>query len=96
MGASFLEDRGYDADWIREMILEQDCTPVVPPKSNRINEIPFSRCKYKRRNLVELCINKRRPFRHIATRYERKAIAYLAFAELAAVRLWLRFYELAA
>ncbi len=45
-GASLLADRGYDADWIREMIEKQDCTPVIPPKSNRINEIPFSRRKH--------------------------------------------------
>jgi transposase len=95
-GASLLADRGYDADWIREMIEDQDCTPVIPPKSNRIDEIPFSRRKYKKRNLVERCINKLKQFRHIATRYDRKASAYLAFAKLAAVRLWLRFYESAA
>ena len=94
-GASLLADRGYDADWIREMIEDQDCTPVIPPKSNRIDEIPFSRRKYKKRNLVERCINKLKQFRHIATRYDRKASAYLAFAKLAAVRLWLRFYEFA-
>jgi transposase len=64
-GASLLADRGYDADWIREMIEDQDCTPVIPPKSNRIDEIPFSRRKYKKRNLVERCINKLKQFRHI-------------------------------
>jgi transposase len=91
---SVLADRG--ADWIRELIEDQDCTPVIPPKSNRREEIPFSRRKYKKRNLVERCINKLKQFRHFATRYDRKASAYLAFAKLAAVRLWLRFYESAA
>jgi len=38
-------------------------------------------------------INKLKQFRHIATRYDRKASADLAFAKLATVRLWLRFYE---
>ena len=92
-GTSLLADRGYDADWIRELIEDQDCTPVIPPKSNRIDDIPFSRRKYKKRNLVERCINKLKQFRHIATRYDRHASAYMAFAKLAAVRLWLRFYE---
>lgn len=95
-GASLLADRGYDADWIREMIEERDCTSVIPPKSNRINEIPFSRRKYKKRNSVERCINKLKQFRHIATRCDRNASAYQAFSKLAAVRLWLRFYESAA
>ena len=92
-GTSLLADRGYDADWIRELIEDQDCTPVIPPKSNRIDDIPFSKRNYKKRNLVERFINKHKQFRHIATRYDRKASAYLAFAKLAAVRLWLRFYE---
>ena len=52
-GTSLLADRGYDANWIRELIEEQDCTPVIPPKSNRVDEIPFSRRKYRKRNLVD-------------------------------------------
>lgn len=78
------------------MIEEQDCTPVIPPKSNRTDDILFSKAKYKKRNRVERCINKLKQFRYIATRYDRNASAYLAFAKLAAVRLWLRFYESAA
>ena len=95
-GTSLLADRAYDADWIRDLIEDQDGTPVIPPKSNRVDDIPFSWRKYKQRNLIERCIGKLKQFRHIATRYDRYASAYLAFAKLAAVRLWLRFYESAA
>jgi transposase len=31
-GTSIVADKGYDADWIRDMIEDQDCTPVIPPK----------------------------------------------------------------
>ena len=86
-GTSLLADRGYDADWIRERIEDKHCTAVIPPKSNRISNIPFSKRKYKKRNLVERCINKLKQFRHIATRYDRHASAYMAFAKLTAVRL---------
>lgn len=92
-GTSLLADRGYDADWIRELIEDQGCIPVIPPRSNRSDQIPFSMRKYRQRNLVERCINKLKQFRHIATRYDRHPSAYLAFAKIAAVRLWLRFYE---
>jgi transposase len=95
-GADVIADRGYDADWIRELILQQGCTPVIPPKSNRVLELPFSKRKYRKRNLVERCINKLKQFRHIATRYDRYSSAFLAMAKLAAVRLWLRHYESAA
>jgi transposase len=32
-------------------------------------------------------------FRHIATRYDRNALNYLAMVKIAIVRLWRRFYE---
>ena len=44
-GTSSLADRGFDADWIRAMIEDQDCIPVTAPKSSRIEDIPFSRRK---------------------------------------------------
>ena len=75
------------------MIYEQNCTPVIPPKSNKCDFVYYSKRQYKKRNLVERCFNKLKQFRHVATRYDRHASAYLAFAKLAAVRLWLRFYE---
>jgi len=81
-GTSLLADRGYDANWIRDLIEDQECTPVIPPKSNRTETIAFNKRKYRKRNLVERCINKLKQFRHIATRYDRKASAYLAFAKL--------------
>ena len=72
-GADVITDRGYDADWIRELIADQGYKAQIPPKSNRRDHIPFSKRKYKSRNLVERCINKLKQFRHIATRYDRHA-----------------------
>ena len=34
-GAEVIADKGYDADWIRDLIEDQGCTPHIPPKSNR-------------------------------------------------------------
>jgi transposase len=92
-GADIIADKGYDADWIRDLIEDQGCTAQIPPKSNRYDGITYSKRKYRKRNLIERCFNKLKQFRHIATRYDRIAHNYLAFAKLAAVRLWLRFYE---
>jgi transposase len=93
-GTDVPADKRYDADWIRELIEDQGCTPVIPPKSNSTEDIPFSKHKYRKRNLVERCINKLKQFRHIPTRYDRKASAYLAFAKLATVRLCSGFMSL--
>jgi hypothetical protein len=34
-GANVIADKGYDADWIRDLIENQNCTPHIPPKLNR-------------------------------------------------------------
>jgi transposase len=95
-GADVIADKGYDADWIRDLIEDQECTPHIPPKSNRYDGITYSKTKYKKRNLIERCFNKLKQFRHIATRYDRNPLNYLAMIKIAVVRLWLRFYESAA
>ena len=95
-GATVLADRAYDADWVRDVIDVQDCTACIPPKSNRTDEITFSRRTYRKRNLIERFFNKIKQFRRIATRYDRLAESYLAMIKLAATRLWLRAYESAA
>ena len=85
--------RAYDADWIRDVIDDQDCRACIPPKTNRTEAIPYSRPIYKKRNLIERFFNKLKQFRHVCTRFYRRALNYLAMAKLAAIRLWLRHYE---
>jgi transposase len=95
-GAVVLADRAYDADWIRDVIEEQDCVACIPPKVNRVDDIAFSKRIYKKRNLIERFFGKLKQFRHISTRFDRLALNYLAMAKLASIRLWLRHYESAA
>ena len=42
-GAEVLADKGYDADWIRDLIEDQGCTPHIPPRSNRYDGITYSK-----------------------------------------------------
>ena len=37
-----LADRGFDADWIRELTMKKGAWANIPPKSNRIDPICFS------------------------------------------------------
>ena len=66
--AHVLADKGYDADWIRDLIQDQDCTPHIPPRRNRYDGITYSEKRYKDRNLIERCFNKLKQYRHIAMR----------------------------
>jgi hypothetical protein len=76
-----LADRGYDADWIRALVAERGAWANIPPKCNRHDPICFSPYLYRAR-----C-------RRVATRYDKLAANYLAFVQLASIRLWLRVNE---
>ena len=88
-----LADRGYDAGWIRTLVNEQGAWANIPPKRNRREPICFSPHLYRARNRIERFFNKIKHCRRIATRYDKLAANYLAFVQLASIRLWLRVYE---
>jgi transposase len=92
-GAMLLADRGYDADWIRALAAKRRAWANIPPRSNRNEPICFSPYLYRARNLVERFFNKIKHCRRVATRYDKLAANYLAFVQLASIRLWLRVNE---
>jgi transposase len=62
-------------------------------RNNRKEPICFSPYLYRARNLVER-FNKIKHCRRVATRYDKPAANYLAFVQLASIRLWLRVNDL--
>ena len=92
-GAMLLADKGYDANALREAVSERKAWANIPPKRNRTEALCFSPYLYRARNLVERFFNKIKHCRRIATRYDKLAANYLAFVQLASIRLWLRVNE---
>jgi transposase len=90
LGSMLLADRGYDADWVRALAIKRGAWANIPPKSNRNKPICVSPSLYRARNLVEPFFNKIKQCRRVATRYAKLAANYLAFIQLASIRLWLR------
>jgi transposase len=88
-GSMLLADRGYDADWIRKLAMKKGAWANIPPKSNRSDPICFSPYLYRARNQVERFFNRIKHCRRVATRYDKLAANYLAFVQLASIRLWL-------
>jgi transposase len=88
-----LADRGYDVDWIRALVRQHGAWANIPPKRNRTEALCFSPYLYRARNLVERLFNKIKHCRRVATRYDKLAANYLAFVQLASIRLWLRIHE---
>jgi transposase len=88
-GSMLLADRGYDADWIRELAMKKGAWANIPPKRNRSEPICLSPYLYRARNRVERFFNRIKQCRRVATRYDKLAANYLAFVQLASIRLWL-------
>lgn len=87
----FLADKGYDADNVREKLKDRRAIPIIPMRRNRKNWRGVDRDFYRFRNLVERCFSKLKHSRRIATRYDKTALSFLGFVDIASIRVWLRF-----
>ena len=81
-----LADKGFDADSVRGMILEElDALPVIPNKKNRKEPWPWDEEmaeSYKERNRIERGFGKAKQFRRFATRFEKLKDVYLGVVRL--------------
>lgn len=89
---ALLADKGYDGDSFRESLLFHGILPIIPPKSNRKNPPPCDFQRYKDRNRVERMFGFLKHQRRIATRYDKTALSFASFLNIAAARLWLKSY----
>ena len=63
---------------------EHKIKPVIAHKKNeQARKGRFDRKAYRRRNIIERCINSLKWFRRVATRYEKLATHYLGMVSLA-------------
>jgi transposase len=62
---------------------------VIPPRSNRKQPIACDFRAYRDRNRIERMFNRLKQSRRIATRYDKTAMSFLGFLNLAAARIWL-------
>ena len=85
-----LADKAYDSNALRKFIAAMGATAVIPCNPTRKKLIPYDFEIYKARNAIERCFNKLKHFRRITTRYDRRAIYFLSFIQLASAMLWMR------
>jgi transposase len=85
-----IADKAFDAQERVIAPLEQAGTMVViPPRANRKNPRPYDRDLYKAWHLIENFFAKLKQHRAIATRYDKRAVRFLAAIHLAAAVIWL-------
>jgi transposase len=85
-----LADKAYDSNALRAIIANAGAQAVIPSNRSRKIIIPHDTAIYKHRNRIERCFNKLKHFRRFATRYDRRAIHFLSFIQLAATMIWMR------
>jgi len=88
-GTVFMADKAYGSKAIREQITNGGGTVCIPPKSNEKEPWDYDKDQYKERHLVECFFQKLKQYRGVATRYAKLAKRFLAFVQLACIRIWL-------
>ena len=82
-------DKGYSSPTARRRLRQRGIRPVIPTRSDQPRQPDFDRDAYRQRNRVERLINRLKQARRVATRYEKRAVNYLAMVHIGCILLWL-------
>ena len=82
-------DKVYSSPSARRRLRQRRISPVIPRKSDERPQSRFDREAYRRRNVIERLVNRLKQFRRIATRYEKRAVNYLAMITIGMILLWI-------
>jgi len=83
-------DKGFDADALREKLLEQGCLASIPPRSGRRAPAWYHRGFYRQRHKIENFFQRIKIYKRISTRYEKLALTFLNFVLVAGIFDWLK------
>jgi transposase len=95
--AHLIADKAYSHPSTRRLLRRRGIPHTIPERvdqqarrARRPGRRPaFDRETYRRRNVVERCINRLKQWRGLATRFDKRAANYRALVVLAALVIWL-------
>jgi transposase len=88
-GRRVVGDKGFDADTFRARLCRQRTRVCIPPKRSRRWPVAFHRGYYRGRHKIENFFCRIKRHRRISTRYEKLAVTFLGFVQLATALDWL-------
>jgi transposase len=91
--AAVAEDKGFSYPRIRGYLRRRGIRAVIPTREDQRPNPRFDRATYRRRNVVERCVGWLKENRRLGTRYEKLAVNFLAVAQLAVIRRYLRLLD---
>jgi transposase len=83
-------DKGYGYPWIRRWLRRHGIGAVIPTRKGRRRRPGFAKESYRRRDVVERCVNGLKESRALATRFDKLAVNLLATVQLAIPQRHLR------
>jgi transposase len=86
-------DKGYSYPRIRRYLRRRGIVAVIPTRKDQRRNPHFDKATYRRRNVVERCVNWLKEDRRLGTRHEKLAVNFLAIAKLAMIRRCLRLLD---
>jgi transposase len=87
--AKLVGDKGYSYLSARRLLRRRGICAVIPTKSDQPRQPSFDRAADRGRNRVERSVGRLKQLRRVATRYDKRAVNYLAWVTLAAALSWL-------
>jgi transposase len=95
--AHVIADKGYSYPKCREQLRQRGIPHTIPERRDQRERrarrpgrpLQFDKERYRRRNVVERCINRLKHWRGLAPRFEKRAANYRAMVVLAALMIWL-------
>jgi transposase len=96
-----IADKAYSHPSTRHALRARGIRHTIPERADQIDRRArrgqrggrpplFDPATYRRRNVVERCVNRLKQWRGIATRYDKRAENYRSGVLLAAIVLWMR------
>jgi transposase len=85
-----IADKGYDSTELRSKLIEKNCVPVIPSRSNRKEQYPYDEHLYKERHAIECLFSKMKHFRRVFSRFDKSARNFLSFLSFVGACIWLR------
>jgi transposase len=90
LSVPLIMDRAYEGDETRQLALDLNFPPVVPPKSGRVHPWSCDEILYRRRNEIERLFRRIKGFRRIFSRFEKLDVMFTAFIHFALITEALR------
>ena len=85
-----LADKGYSSYSFIKQLYNQNCVPIIPPKTNFQQPWNYDKHLYKERYLIECLFGKSKHFRRIFSRFDKSATSFLSFVQFVGALIWFK------